>query len=112
MHKANLPFNRRSFLALGAGTVAAGVSGMGTARAAETGTESIVTPPEGKRILLSCKLGMLPKELDGKKLSVVERLRMAREARFDGVDFDQAGEYTPEEARRAVQQLRGATGIG
>jgi hexulose-6-phosphate isomerase len=47
---------------------------------------------------------MLPKKLNDKKLSVVERLQMAREAGFDGVDFDQAGEYTPEEARRAVQE--------
>jgi len=63
-----------------------------------------VTPPEGKRILLACKLGMLPKELDGRKLTVVQRLRMAGEAGFDGVDFDQAGEYTPQEARQAVQE--------
>ena len=103
-HKTNFPFDRRSFLTLGAGFVGANVSGISTASAAEMGTTSIVTPPEGKRILLSCKLGMLPKELDGQKLSVVERLRMAREAGFDGVDFDQAGEYTPEEARLAVQE--------
>jgi hexulose-6-phosphate isomerase len=80
------------------------MSGMHTATAVETGTASIITPPKGKRILLSCKLGMLPKELDGQKLSVVDRLQMARKAGFDGVDFDQAGEYTPEEARRAVQE--------
>jgi hexulose-6-phosphate isomerase len=104
MHKTNLPFDRRSFVALGVGAVAASVSGTGTARAAEPGTARIVTPPEGKRILLSCKLGMLPKESGGKKLSVVERLRMASQAGFDGVDFDQAGEHTPQEARRAVQE--------
>ena len=103
-HKTHFSFDRRSFLTLGAGFVGANVSGIGTARAAEAGTARIVTPPEGKRILLSCKLGMLPKELDGRKLSVVERLRMAREAGFDGVDFDQAGEYTLEEARQAVQE--------
>ena len=33
-----------------------------------------------------------------------ERLAMARQAGFDGVDFDQAGEYTVEQARAAVQE--------
>lgn len=103
-YKTHFSFDRRSLLALGAGFVGANVSGLRTASAAEMGTTRIVTPPEGKRILLSCKLGMIPKELDGRKLSVVERLRMAREAGLDGVDFDQAGEYTPEEARLAVQE--------
>jgi len=102
--KAILPFDRRGLLALGAGTAIAGISGVGTTRGNETGTARIVTPPEGKRILLSCKLGMLPKKLSGKKLSTVQRLRMANEAGFDGVDFDQAGEHTPEETRRAVQE--------
>jgi len=95
---------RRQFLAAGAGSVAAAVSHTGTARAAETGGSRIVSPPAGKRILLSCKLGMLPKEIEGKKLSVVERLRLAGEAGFDGVDFDQAGEFTPEQARDAVRE--------
>jgi hexulose-6-phosphate isomerase len=103
-HKTEFPFDRRSFLALGAGSVAADVSGIRTASAVKKDKARIVTPPEGKRILLSCKLGMLPKELNGQKFSVVERLRMAREAGFDGVDFDQAAEYTPEEARLAVQE--------
>ena len=101
VHNQDSSLNRRQFLAVGAGSVAA-VAGAG--HAAEAGASRIVTPPEGKRILLSCKLGMLPKELDGRKLSVVERLRMAGEAGFDGVDFDQAGEYTPEQARDAVRE--------
>jgi len=46
---------------------------------------------------------MIPKELDGKKLSAADRLRLAGEAGFDGVDFDQAGEFTPEQARAAVR---------
>jgi hexulose-6-phosphate isomerase len=91
-------------LALGAGSVAAAASGTGTAHAAEAGGSGIVTPPEGKRILLSCKLGMLPKELDGKKLSATDRLSLAGAAGFDGVDFDQAGEFTPEQARAAVRE--------
>ncbi len=103
-HKIDFPLDRRGFLALGAGSVAANVSGMRTASAAKMDTASIITPPKGKRILLSCKLGMLPKELNGQKLSIVERLQMASEAGFDGVDFDQAAEYTPEQARLAVQK--------
>jgi hexulose-6-phosphate isomerase len=47
---------------------------------------------------------MLPKELNGKKLSLAERLGLAAEAGFDGVDFDQAGEHTLEEAYAAVQE--------
>ena len=103
-HKIDLPLDRRGFLALGAGSLAANVSGMSTVSATKMDTSRIITPPKGKRILLSCKLGMIPKKLDGQKLSVVERLRMASEAGFDGVDFDQAAEYTPEEARLAVQE--------
>jgi L-ribulose-5-phosphate 3-epimerase len=101
---SSLPLGRRSFLGLGAGAVAAGVSGVGSAHAAQTGVPRVVTPPAGKRILLACKLGMLPKEIEGKKLTIVERLRLAGEAGFDGVDFDQAGEFTPEEARHAVRE--------
>lgn len=103
-HDSNLSLNRRSFLGLGAGAVAAGVSGAGSAGAAQTGVPRVVTPPTGKRILLACKLGMLPKEIEGKKLTIVERLRLAGDAGFDGVDFDQAGEFTPEEARHAVRE--------
>jgi len=100
----NQSLNRRQFLTLGAGTVAAAVTPMGEVRAAEAQTPRVVMPPQGKRILLSCKLGMLPKEIEGKKLSVADRLRLAGEAGFDGVDFDQAGEFTPEQARDAVRE--------
>ncbi|MEN6424582.1 MAG: sugar phosphate isomerase/epimerase family protein [Phycisphaerales bacterium] len=101
---SSLSLNRRSFLGLGAGAVAAGASGVGAANAAQTGVPRVVTPPAGKQILLACKLGMLPKEIEGKKLTIVDRLRLAGEAGFDGVDFDQAGEFTPEEARHAVRE--------
>ncbi len=101
---SNLSLNRRSFLGLGAGAVAAGMSGAGSANAAQTGTPQIVTPPAGKRILLSCKLTMIAKEVEGKKLSIAERLRMAGDAGFDGVDFDEAGSFTPEQARDAVRE--------
>ncbi len=64
----------------------------------------IITPPEGKRILLSCKLGMIAKKVDGKDLTLVERLKLAAAAGFDGVDFDEAGNYTVEQARDAVRE--------
>jgi len=102
MGKETLSLSRRSVLAMGAGSVAVTLSRASWADAAETSESGIVTPPPDKRILLSCKLGMIPKELDGKKLSATDRLRLAGEAEFDGVDFDQAGEYTPAQARDAV----------
>ena len=97
--------NRRHFLTTGiaaAGLPALGLSAQ--AQSSSTGARAIVTPPEGKRILLGCKLSMITRESDGKKLSAGERLAMARQAGFDGVDFDQAGEYTVEQARAAVQE--------
>lgn len=74
------------------------------AQAAAGNDSDIITPPAGKRILLSCKLGMLPKEANGKTLSATERLQIAGEAGFDGVDFDEAGDYTAEQAREAVRE--------
>ena len=65
---------------------------------------SIVAPPKGKRILLSCKLGMINKEADGKALSLAARLSLAKQAGFDGVDLDQAAEFTLEQARDAVRE--------
>ena len=65
---------------------------------------STIVPPEGKRILLSCKLSMIQAEANGKALSLVERLKMAHQAGFDGVDFDEAGKFTVDQARSAVQE--------
>ncbi len=98
------PLNRRHILAMGAGSLAAALSGTHGAVAAQTRESDIVTPPAGKRLLLSCKLSMIPKALDGKALSATDRLRLAGEAGFDGVDFDQAGDFTPEQTRDAVRQ--------
>ena len=98
-------FTRRGFLAAGAASVA--TVGVADAQAAETTaaeTTSAVRPAEGKRILLSCKLGMISREAGGKALSLADRLSLAAEAGFDGVDLDQAGQYTPEQARDAVRQ--------
>lgn len=94
--------SRRHFLAASA-TAAAALS-FPIGHAAEAARSKIVTPPEGRKILLSCKLGMIARERNGQKLTAAQRLSMAGEAGFDGVDFDQAGEYTVEQARAAVQE--------
>lgn len=106
MKNESLSMSRRSFVGASAASIAAAFAAGNafTLEAGDAPASKLVKPPEGKRILLSCKLGMIAREVGGKKLSVVERLRLAGEAGFDGVDFDQAGEYTPEEARAAVQE--------
>ncbi len=98
----NLSLGRREFLAVGAGSLVAVVGDTGYAEG--TAAQKVVAPPAGKRILLACKLGMLPAKLEGKAVPLVERLRMAAQAGFDGVDFDQAGEWTEEQARDAVRE--------
>jgi len=105
MHDRHNSLTRRSFLAAGAASVAVPAAiHTGTLAAADAAPAPVVTPPAGKRILLSCKLGMIAKEGDGKKLSLAERLSLAAQAGFDGVDLDQAGECTPEQARDAVRE--------
>lgn len=103
MSDSQATVSRRSMLLSGAAaTVAAAVQSAG---AEETSKPApIIAPPEGKRILLSCKLGMIAKKADGKDLTLVERLRLAAAAGFDGVDFDEAGNYTVEQARDAVRE--------
>ncbi len=96
-------FNRRHFLAAGTASVVA-TTAMRVGAAESGQSPHIVRPPEGKQILLSCKLGMIAGEAGGKKLSLAERLTMAAEAGFDGVDLDQAADFTPEQAREAVCQ--------
>lgn len=95
---------RRGFLAAGTAVVATASGRIPAAEPEKAQADTIVRPPEGKRILLSCKLGMIASKIGDKTLSLVERLSMAGEAGFDGVDFDQAGNHTPEEARDAVRQ--------
>jgi hexulose-6-phosphate isomerase len=104
MRDTQTSFNRRGFLAAGAASVAAvAAAEAGAAEGDPTASASVVRPPEGKHILLSCKLGMITRESDGKSLTLAERLSLAAKAGFDGVDLDQAGEFTPELARDAVQ---------
>jgi L-ribulose-5-phosphate 3-epimerase len=95
---------RRRFLAAGTASVAgslAAVAGTGSAQAGEG--SAVVTPPRGKRILLASKLGMIADEANGKPIPLADRLKVAAQAGFDGVDLDQAGRYTAEEARDAVR---------
>lgn len=97
--------NRRGFLAVGAASVAGATRMEACAASAQDAeTASVVRPPEGKRILLSCKLGMITRKAGDKTLTLADRLSLAGEAGFDGVDLDQAAEYTPEQARDAVRQ--------
>jgi hexulose-6-phosphate isomerase len=95
-------WSRRHFLAAGAAALA--VPNLLGARVARADEFDVVTPPAGRRILLSCKLTMIAKEADGRQLTLVERLRMAAEAGFDGVDLDEAASFTPAEARAAVAE--------
>lgn len=93
---SSVAVDRRSFLS----AAVAGSLTLATANAQEKAAPTLL-PPAGKRILLSCKLGMIAKKEGDRTLSLVERLSMAKDAGFDGVDFDEAGLFTPEEARDA-----------
>lgn len=98
--------DRRGFLSAAAGSAAALAAAWSAPRAlaAVAEAEAIIRPPTDRKILLSVKLSMIARERDGKKLPVQERLRMAQEAGFDGVDFDEAGQFTAAEARAAVRE--------
>ncbi len=100
------PLSRRSLLAAGAVASTAAVTSLAvpSAVAAAEPAPIVVPPPTKNRVLLSCKLGMIAKKVDGKDLTIVERLKLAAAAGFDGVDFDQAGEYTVEQVRDAVRE--------
>ena len=96
-------FSRRGFLATAtSATLATSILSLPQARSADAAA-TIIRPPE-KPLLLSCKLTMIAKETGGKKLSLTERLRMAADAGFDGVDLDEAGTITDAQARAAVQE--------
>lgn len=102
----NQAFQRRSILAAGvastASVLAAAIEPSRT-HAAES-PAPIVVPPTGKTILISTKLTMIAKQEAGKDLTLVERLQLAKAAGFDGVDFDEAGSFSPQQARDAVQE--------
>ena len=97
--------NRRRFLAAGTASVAGSMAmAAGTGSAPAAASEKVVRPPAGRRILISTKLSMVPDKDGEKTLPLADRLAIAGKAGFDGVDLDQAGLYTPEEAREAVQK--------
>ena len=103
------PVTRRQFLTAGAAaaialpaTVVFGDDEVKTTDGNEK--PGIVVPKSQNRILLAPKLGMIPDNLDGRTLSLADRLSLAGDAGFDGVDFDQAGAHTIEEAREAVKK--------
>jgi hexulose-6-phosphate isomerase len=105
MNDRHPSLNRRRFLAAGPASVAGSfAAAAATSSAHDGGSASIVSPPAGKRILVSVKLSMVPDEADGKPIPLEDRLKMAAKAGFDGVDLDQAGRYTVEEARDAVRK--------
>ena len=94
-------FDRRTLLTTG--IAAAGINAVASkSRAAEPATT--IRPPRDRKILLSVKLGMIQKKDGDRMLSLTERLGMAAEAGLDGVDFDEAGRFTEQEAREAVQK--------
>jgi len=100
----SLNVTRRGLLAAGA-VAATSTLSAGNMATAQEKPASIVIPPPNKPILLSCKLGMIAKKGDdGKELTLVQRLNLAGDAGFDGVDFDEAGSFTPEQAREAVKE--------
>ena len=87
---------------MGMGLAAAGVAAFG--KSVVAADVPMPLPASDRNILLSCKLGMIARNRGDATLSLVERLTMAQEAGFDGVDFDEAGKFTEQEARDAVQQ--------
>ena len=99
--------SRRKFLIAGSAATAAipaTLTAQDESAEQSGGANKIVLPGSDRRILLSPKLGMIPKKIGETELSLADRLSLAGEAGFDGVDFDQAGEHTPEAAREAVQK--------
>jgi L-ribulose-5-phosphate 3-epimerase len=95
--------SRRQVIATGAAAMS--TAALAAAAPAHADEKSpVIAPPAGKKILLSVKLGMIAKKVGGKDLTLTERLALAKKAGFDGVDFDEAGSFTPEQARAAVRE--------
>ena len=108
MNESNLgrlSSNRRNFLTTSAFATAAVSCAVSSAAEdkPQAALPKLIAPPE-KRILLSCKLSMIKGDIDGKPITLAQRLGLAKQAGFDGVDFDEAGRFTVEEARAAVQE--------
>jgi hexulose-6-phosphate isomerase len=91
-----MSLSRRSLLASSA--VLAGAAAVrARADTPATAASSWPMPPQPEQgLLFSCKYGMT------KGKSIEERLTSAREAGMDGVDFDEAGSFSPEQVRKAA----------
>ena len=99
---------RRGVL-LGGAAVSASLLAQTSSASGETAQPEpyMSVPMLNHRYLLSCKLSMIAKQGDnGKQLSLAERLELAGRAGFDGVDFDEAGSFTTQQARLAVVESR------
>jgi L-ribulose-5-phosphate 3-epimerase len=94
--------SRREVLAGAAALLATSSSRVAAEEKPQQG--NIVLPPVGTRVLISTKLGMVAQEEGGKKLTLAQRLKLAGDAGFDGVDLDEAGGISPQQAREAVQE--------
>ena len=88
--------DRQQFLTIGAAAAAAATTMLPGSLQAEhhkeaaSSADGTVRPPaSGKRILLSVKLGMIPKKIDGKELTLNQRLLMAKEAGLDAASLGQ-----------------------
>jgi hexulose-6-phosphate isomerase len=103
--KNRFGFSRRGFMVTGSGMLLPQwAAGQDAVTEDQLATGEIVRPPEGKKLLLSVKLGMIAKKVGEKTLSLAERLSLANEAGLDGVDFDEAGDFTEQEVRAAVAE--------
>lgn len=96
--------SRRRFLTAGCVALAVPTVWSQSVSYASEPAQAVVRPASDRRILLSCKLTMIPKEEGGWSLSLAERLGLAQQAGFDGVDLDEAALFTPEQARLAVER--------
>ncbi|MFM7137000.1 MAG: sugar phosphate isomerase/epimerase family protein [Planctomycetota bacterium] len=95
-----MSISRRSLLASSAAL--AGAAAVGARAESPAAAPTWPMPPQPEQgFLFSCKYGMT------KGNSIEERLASAREAGMDGVDFDEAGSFSPEQVRKAA----GDTGV-
>ena len=93
---ACMPMRRRDVLAAGLTLAAGRAVAAEPAGAVATGSGPVPPRPD-HGLLFSCKYGMTT------GATLEERLSAAREAGFDGVDFDDAAAVTPERIRDAVR---------
>lgn len=90
-----MSITRRSLLASSA--VLTGAATIGARAESPAASAAWPMPPQPEQgLLFSCKYTMT------KGKTITERLTSAREAGMDGVDFDEAGSFSPEQVRKAA----------